>query len=432
MSESRQHGALTIVARILPGKLEALRALLERMGGNIDEPQAGGVDFGKLETVHYMRWVIVDAPSSYGSFEPLLVLSTNHDPSYEAHIEDLVTTFGSTLDAIYEHCEGYPTEAQRSTDPTRVRAFFGERRIPYRAFYVGTTWRSVRQIREEAKLRNRLNEELDRMRSKPTTALATHRALREAASQDPALAWALEPPPPRTPNTFFVVVLAAIVAAIVVLATLPIWLLLFGFLRWKESVDAKHDDPSGQEALRRAREITNEMAGQEDHLIQNQLTHLVDIKRGAFRAFVLWAVHTAVNFLARHLYNRGHLGGIPSIHFARWVMLEEGCRVLFFSNYDGSWESYLGDFIDRAASGLTAVWSNTRRYPKTFFLLGRGARDEERFKTWARAQQIATQVWYSAYPELSVQNILNNTELRNGLAKATLSESEARAWCGKL
>jgi hypothetical protein len=125
--------------------------------------------------------------------------------------------------------------------------------------------------------------------------------------------------------------------------------------------------------------------------------------------------------LAREFFTRGSLGGISSIHFARWVLIDEGRRLLFFSNYDGSWESYLGDFIDKAALGLTSIWSNTEEFPKTKFLLFKGARDEERFKAWTRAHQIPTQLWYSAYPDLTVQNILASrkicAELRRGLKK---------------
>src|SRR5262249_30863844 len=124
--------------------------------------------------------------------------------------------------------------------------------------------------------------------------------------------------------------------------------------------------------------------------------------------------------------DRGDLGGITSIHYARWMILDDR-RLLFFSNFDGSWESYLGEFVDQASSGLTSVWSNTVGFPPARWLLGAGARDEERFKNWTRTHQIETQVWYSAYPKLSVQNINDNTKLRRGLANRP-SDDELAAW----
>ena len=69
----------------------------------------------------------------------------------------------------------------------------------------------------------------------------------------------------------------------------------------------------------------------------------------------------------------GKLGGIRTIHFARWVALPDG-RLLFFSNYDGSWEAYLGEFVDKASMGLTMIWSNTIWYPQTRLLILEGAK----------------------------------------------------------
>ncbi|MEI9948898.1 MAG: hypothetical protein WDO74_07925 [Pseudomonadota bacterium] len=88
---------------------------------------------------------------------------------------------------------------------------------------------------------------------------------------------------------------------------------------------------------------------------------------------------------------------------------------MFFSNYDSSWESYLGDFVDRAAIGLNLAWTLTAEYPKTSYLTGLGASDEERFKAWSRAYQRPTQVFYTAYPELGLAAVNNNTWIRCGL-----------------
>lgn len=105
---------------------------------------------------------------------------------------------------------------------------------------------------------------------------------------------------------------------------------------------------------------------------------------------------------------------------------------MFFSNYDGSWESYLGDFIDKAAAGLTAVWSNTLGFPRASYLVGQGATDEERFKSWTRAHQVPTQLWYSAYPELTMFNIQHNARLCAGLATRPATPDAMRAWLSSL
>ena len=87
---------------------------------------------------------------------------------------------------------------------------------------------------------------------------------------------------------------------------------------------------------------------------------------------------------------------------------------------------FLGDFIDRAAWGLTGAWTCTVGFPKTRFLFFEGARDERRFKAWVRSQQVVTQVWYSAYPSLSVGEVLANAEIRELLAREPDEMSAAR------
>jgi hypothetical protein len=105
------------------------------------------------------------------------------------------------------------------------------------------------------------------------------------------------------------------------------------------------------------------------------------------------------------------------LHFAHWSLIDNDTRLLFLTNYDGSWENYLDDFIGKAAVGLTAIWSNTLNFPRTSFLVLGGARDERKFKAIARTTQAYTNVWYSAYPALPVTGILKNGALCADLAK---------------
>ncbi|TMC67219.1 MAG: hypothetical protein E6J13_17125 [Chloroflexi bacterium] len=151
-------------------------------------------------------------------------------------------------------------------------------------------------------------------------------------------------------------------------------------------------------------EHTARLVQTEDRIVQNEMSSVIYIKRPLwFRRLVLKSVLAVINLSAKYLSNQGTLAGIPSIHFARWVVVDEGRRLVFFSNFDGSWENYLGDFIDKAHTGLTAVWSNCVGFPRTVF------------KAYSRQSQVPTQVWYSAYRWLTVSNINDNTRLRLGL-----------------
>lgn len=131
------------------------------------------------------------------------------------------------------------------------------------------------------------------------------------------------------------------------------------------------------------------------------------------------------------MFVRSNLAGIKTIHFARWTVLDGWRRAIFTSNYDGSLESYMDDFIDKVAFGLNASFSNGVGYPRTRFLFFGGAKHEDEFKQWLRRRQIPTQVWYSAYDRLSARNIENNALIHSGLV-GTLTDREAKAWLRRL
>lgn len=158
----------------------------------------------------------------------------------------------------------------------------------------------------------------------------------------------------------------------------------------------------------------------------HMLSHTV-MKPGLIRkltirlAFLVIARLTALNPRA------GHLGHIGTIHFARWVTIPGTRDLLFFSNFGGSWESYLEDFINKAHQGLTAVWSNTVGFPRSRNLFQDGATDGERFKRYARASMIHTPFWYSAYPDLTTANIRTNQKIRRGISVA-MTEADAVEW----
>src|SRR5207247_11146631 len=62
------------------------------------------------------------------------------------------------------------------------------------------------------------------------------------------------------------------------------------------------------------------------------------LKPGLVRLLTTISVLKTVNYGARHITRRGHLGRIRSIHFARWVFVAGRERMIFCSNYDGSVE----------------------------------------------------------------------------------------------
>ncbi|MEW6645448.1 MAG: hypothetical protein AB1586_33465 [Pseudomonadota bacterium] len=229
---------------------------------------------------------------------------------------------------------------------------------------------------------------------------------------------------------------AMIYAVLGVLAAYVLGIVVFLLIRLSELRDDRtFIDADG--LIARARDNARKYAREEGgiNVYQNHLASLTYVKPGVLRRALVWLALHAVNLLARFWFNRGELGGIPTILSARWVLIDGGQRLLFLDNFGGSWESYLNEFIDLAAvKGLNAIWCNTFvhvagerfGFPSTKFFFWRGAQAEQPFKAYVRQSQIETLVWYSAFPTLSVINVNANTALRQSLSQE-LTPSEADA-----
>jgi hypothetical protein len=300
--------------------------------------------------------------------------------------------------------------------------------LPYAAFHVGRRNKPVRQIRDEAAICVAVQEFLDALGPNPGRELGDPDAAYDVVVEHLARVKPEElhrlRTSPRTPpvRRVFPVAWRLLGLGVSVLPALP---LFYAVLLYKEWTDR-------EETYGTLPRHTRLLLEREDFQVQNQLTHLVEVKPGLFRQLTLRAVLWSIDTLARYYYNQGDLGGLSTIHYARWVLIDGGKRLLFFSNYDGSWERYLGDFIDQAHVGLTAVWSNTKGFPKTFSLIGRGAKDEERFKAWTRAHQIQSELWYSAYPSSTVPNIERNSAICDGIVTRPETRDARARWLSLL
>ena len=145
--------------------------------------------------------------------------------------------------------------------------------------------------------------------------------------------------------------------------------------------------------------------------------HLAASKPGLFRRWTLIFFLWVINYTTRHIFNRGRLARVSTIHFARWVFLDKKKRLFFASNYDGSLDSYMDDFINKVAFGLNLVFSNGIGYPTTNWLILDGAKDEQKFKYYIRRHQLPTEVWYNAHPGLTALDMQRNTLIREGLRR---------------
>jgi len=414
--------SLTLVANVQAGEAERLKRLLETMGDGVANGSV--IDFDALEGVHFARFVLLDEATGLDG-EPLpalLLYMSVLDTSRERHLDELVDLAGEGIDRLFAHCDGYPQEAQRTRE--QRRAYLRSHRVKEQAFYVNTVGRTTRQIREEAELRDRLEDFLDGsddLRQKDP--LEIRRAVQHHIDGDQSLAWARRPPLGvdlgfrlRELAHLIGVPLLLLVLSPLLLLAAPVFIVLLR--RHERSDPAPHLNPPP--------ERVQELAALEDHLVHNPFTALGFVKPGLFRRLTLIGVLHAINYATRHVFNRGNLAGVKTIHFARWVFLDDKRRVIFASNYDGSLESYMDDFIDKIAWGLNIVFSNGHGYPRTRFLMLDGARDELAFKDYLRLHQVPTRVWYSAYGRLTSANIATNEQIRAGLRGEAGREASKR------
>lgn len=415
----------TIITDVEPSEVGALRDVLRQVG---EHPAANAVlPFASFDGLHFASLTLVEKDD----LGPTLIFEHNVDGSPEDWLRVLIDQAAGGMEALYSHCVGYPSGA----DAARVLAYLRDHVVPPGAYHVGATGRSLARIRQEADLRDAIEGFLESedgagLRSQTPDAVRT--AVQQFVRSNEAFSWAKGSPPRQTRDEHrrhqvrLWAYLAAAVATVVVTAPVSLPALAVGVvvLRYKERTDPVQDGPADPAHVRA-------LADTEDFFAQNHLASVITVKPGLLRAVILPVVLYTLNLLARAQYTKGELGGIPSIHFAHWSIFNRGRHLLFLSNFDGSWESYLGDFIDKAAVGLTAVWSNTVNFPRTRFLVREGATDGPRFRQWARANQYASQAWYSAYPNLTMTMIDNNTAIREGLF-APLAREEVKTWLQRL
>jgi hypothetical protein len=418
--------AVTIRAPITPDARPALDAALARVAADVEANPV--VPLGKLSGVHFARFLILEDAMVNGRLVPAsLVYAANVDGDWRAHLDELAE-LESGLDEVWQHCAGYPLPARRTHNERRE--FLRRHRIPSHALYVNTVGRTVEQAREEAALREALEDAADQLvtsNGRMHTADDVARALRQTCTRDASLTWALSDAESRTvlwrvkeAALVGAAVLGLIALSPVVIPVAALWLLA---LRRHEKRDAA-EPVLRLTAFRRGRlPIT------EDQVVQNQFSAVGSVKPFWIRRASIRVLLLAADFVTRHYYNKGDLGtfrplgltGVDTIHFAQWLVIDDGYRVLFLSNYDGSLTSYMDDFINKVAWGLNAVFSHGESYPPTRWLVLDGATDEQAFKAFLQKHQIPTQAWYSAHKNLSALNLGNNEAIRGGLANPSRS-----------
>jgi hypothetical protein len=417
-----------VLAPIAPAREAELRRLLASMNdapGWVD-PRNRLIPFGQLDTVHVARLLILDDKTLddgrvYGLSRPTyplyLAFLGDVDGDEDRFLEEVARRAPEGLRSLFGCCEGF------SPDGDLVR-WMKRHRAPSAAEYVNWRGRTVRQVREEAALHEALHRHIQSQPSAFSGAQPQdiHAALQRFVRAETAAGRLTLSPKEGASLRSWVSNLAHLVGMpIVLLLTSPLFAI--GLLRART---LERTDPVLCDRVDPA--YSDELYLLEDHDVTNQFSAMGTVKPGVVRRWLVRYVLWVIGYGARHIFTRGRLARVRSIHFARWVYLDDGRRIVFFSNYDGSLESYMDDFINKVGFGLNVVFSNGIGYPRTNWLVLDGCADERNFKEFLRRHQLPTQVWYKAYPGLTAIDLERNSRIRRGLESSSLSQREAREW----
>jgi hypothetical protein len=135
-----------------------------------------------------------------------------------------------------------------------------------------------------------------------------------------------------------------------------------------------------------------------------------------FNKFIFWVA------LKRPATLKG-LITLSLIHYASWVIIKKTrfprldqsqpqedltySYMLFFSNFNGSWDQYIDSFTFAIPSGLDMFWKWNIRYPKSVALTP--------FHKYIKYNQIETIHYYNAYPLAASNDIKSAKAVKNAL-----------------
>src|ERR1700752_315959 len=422
-----------VVAPLDVKRTDELRSLLATMNlsPGMAYPDNQIIPFGRLPDLHFARIVVLedqtldDITTAYGlprrNYPLYLTFLADFDGDVDQFRNQMISLSRKGLEQIFSFC----TDFKPGTD---IASWMKQHEHRPSTMYINWVGRTMQQIREENALRQVVQTFVfnggSQFQTSPPEQI--RRAVKDFVDKEVSSKKLTLTPLGSMPLTWRIKNLAHLIFVPLLLLFLSpliiLYLPIFAFqLRRREKSDMEI-------APRPSAEYINRLPGIEDFDVTNQFTAMGSLKPGLFRRLLLVILLWLIESSPRHIYNRGHLARVPSIHFARWVFIDNKERLVFCSNYDGSLESYMDDFINKVAFGLNVVFSNGIGYPKTNWLFFQGAKDEQRFKYFIRRHELPTEVWYDGHSGLTNFDLLRNAKIRSGLEQQPMTNVEAMQW----
>ncbi|HEX2621689.1 MAG TPA: hypothetical protein VHL11_16140 [Phototrophicaceae bacterium] len=393
------------------------------------------------KTTHFARLVILPGGREndliYPGQEPLqrddaqetryyrLMFNAVFDGDLKQFVEDLVRV-SPNIGSIFMHCEGY-------TDTAHLYQYLTDRRYmrTSQIFYDTFVGETVDSIRDKATLRDKIQQILDDNLHNVDVALEKVLQLspvtqppasddRGAARQSLILAgiaaivlvgavlailWAITP------------ILSIAVGALIVFTVLWVFNLLKKGLQPTVYGAVNDQIDEHNERVEQGKEYypVSMLTGREDVVVQNQFNLYLTFKGNwierHLRLSLMIVLMYALGKGVQSAPTPGSLGGLSTVHFGHWILIDGGRRLFFITNYDGSWENYIADFVNKIFPLLDIQLMNFVGFSSE------GTRNIAAFRRWLRRVQIQSDVFYSGYPFLTVRNTLRDLQINAGFPK---------------
>lgn len=389
---------LTVLANIKPGEEAALRTILKTINDNpVENPY---MQFGKDGITHFARIVILkEQDSDHG---PRLIFATNYN-GYLADYVNAMANVSPGLDELWGKCEGY-------SRADGFLAFVRKHSVLNAVTYYGFPSATVEKVRLLLALRRRIEAFLD---LEGVSNFLRHPGVKPFL--DLLSRFAGKPPWVYRLWLWLSGLGPALVAA---LRSILVPLLLdvvsfFGGIGMNYTTFSRVQNTGGDPAalrgyLAQRQDLEDTYNVRDDQPKQNQMTLIAEVQPS--RLLRLWLAILAAPLITVLAYPPGNIANVHTLHSFCFVVLDSGKRLVFMAFFDGSLENYLSDFLDKLIWGLDTFYNNCYDYPEG------GMRQVDTFVKWIYERNRAPAVFYSAYPEMSVENILRDQQVIGPLA----------------
>ncbi len=415
-------------------------------------------DLASVADLHSLRLVAV--PPDASSRQTRLLFNCVHDLPLDEHLPALILAAGTLLAEAM-------TGAEFSGEPTELAGLLVRWRVPEQTFHLGAINKSAFAILAEHRMRVLIEAFADEQLAAKKWDAHTSPEIIRREIRTHVLA---QPPAANLPRSAMPEISTAgkirrLISLLVTFALPTIGVLtphivrairrianplvrcaawigfglwwMYGalftagamlFVRLLEKIEADPPAPPPESAKVERIEAT------EDLRLKNAVTLWFPMRDTWIRRVLTWLILWGSERGCRHFWRVGALADIDTIHYARIMQVDGGRTMIFMSDYDGSLDRYLMDFMGVGSNAVIPISSNVIGCPKTRWLFHPDVLSEfgPRWRAMIRSYQLDTPVWYSAYPNLTVRDILANSALCDGLFAPEMSEAEARRWLARL